>query len=125
MAEKNTNKSEYTQKVEALTKQLQELAEAEKANSNTGIIVISVHAEDGADHEEVVLSMCGRRKPLVRGLVHFADANDEDMSDIFLEAVKTMSAKVALRRLHHLMGEVLGEDTKPEAGKEEETKEEE
>ncbi|MBR0292633.1 MAG: hypothetical protein IJQ79_10945 [Bacteroidales bacterium] len=124
MAEKNTNKSEYTQKVEALTKQLQELAEAEKANANTGIIVISVHVEDGADHEEVVLSMCGRHKPLVRGLVHFADANDEDMSDVFLEAVKVMAAKESLRRLHHLMGKVLAENEKPETG-EEETKTEE
>lgn len=75
-------KSEYTQRVEAVAKELIALVESRKDESDTGLILISVNTEKGADKDEVVISMVGTGKKLRTGLRLFAD-QDPKMGALF------------------------------------------
>ena len=75
-------KSEYTQRVEAVAKELIALVESRKDESETGLILISVNTEKGADKDEVVISMVGTGRTLRTGLRLFAD-QDPKMGVLF------------------------------------------
>ena len=75
-------KSEYTQRVEAVAKELIALVESRKDESETGLILISVNTEKGADKDEVVISMVGSGRTLKTGLRLFAD-QDPKMGMLF------------------------------------------
>ena len=75
-------KSEYTQRVEAVAKELIALVESRKDESETGLILISVNTEKGADKDEVVISMVGTGRTLKTGLRLFAD-QDPKMGALF------------------------------------------
>lgn len=75
-------KSEYTQRVEAVAKELIALVESRKDESETGLILISVNTEKGADKDEVVISMVGPGRKLKTGLRLFAD-QDPKMGALF------------------------------------------
>ena len=66
-------KSEYTQRVEAVAKELIALVESRKDESDTGLILISVNTEKGADKDEVIISIVGSGRKLETGLRLFAD----------------------------------------------------
>jgi hypothetical protein len=75
-------KSEYTQRVEAVAKELIALVESRKDESETGLILISVNTEKGADKDEVFISMVGTGRTLKTGLRLFAD-QDPKMGALF------------------------------------------
>ncbi len=76
-------KSEYTQRVEAVAKELIALVESRKDDgSETGLILISVNTEKGADKDEVIISMVGTGRTLKTGLRLFAD-QDPKMGALF------------------------------------------
>ncbi len=75
-------KSEYTQRVEAVAKELIALVESRKDESETGLILISVNTEKGADKDEVIISMVGTGRTLKTGLRLFAD-QDPKMGALF------------------------------------------
>lgn len=122
MANETNTKSEYTQRVKELTKQLMHNAEEQKDKSETGLIVISVNTEEGAGHDEVVLAMVGRKRACKLGLRLFAN-KDKDMSAVFSE----VASEEARRRMLHLLGAALCDATAGEEPGDEnaETKEEE
>ena len=103
MAQDTTNKSEYTQTVEVLTKELMKLAEGQKKAAETGLIVISVNAEAGSDHQEIILSMVGRRNAIKAGLEAFAESKDNDMREIFFGVIKEQAEKMLFKRLFREM----------------------
>ncbi len=116
MAENNNTKSEYTQRVEELTKKLMHNAEAQKEMSEVGLIVISVNTEPGAGHDEVVLSMVGRKRACKLGLRLFAN-KDKDMAAVFAEVV----SEEARRRMLKCLGEALSAAAGDEPAGEDET----
>jgi hypothetical protein len=75
-------RSEYTQRVEAVAKELIALVESRKDESETGLILISVNTEKGADKDEVIISMVGTGRTLKTGLRLFAD-QDPKMGALF------------------------------------------
>lgn len=87
-------KSYYTRRVEAVAKELIALVESRKDESDTGLILISVNTEKGADKEEVVISIAGSGRALRTGLRLFAD-QDPKMGMLF----DKVAADRALRRL--------------------------
>lgn len=121
MAEKNITKSEYTQRVEWLTKELMHNANAQKGKSDVGLIVISVNTEPGADHDEIILSMVGKRCACKTGLRAFAD-KDNDMSEVFAEVASDLAQRRMLKHLAKALSAIAGDEP---ADEEEETKAEE
>lgn len=92
-------KSEYTQRVEAVAKELIALVESRKDESETGLILISVNTEKGADKDEVVISMVGSGRTLKTGLRLFAD-RDPKMGMLF---DKVAADRALLKLLTKLM----------------------
>lgn len=58
------------------------LAKSQKDESDTGLILISVNTEKGADKDEVVISIVGSGRTLRTGLRLFAD-QDPKMGALF------------------------------------------
>ena len=77
-------KSEYTQRVEVVAKELMGLVQSKinSTDSTTGIIIISVNTEKDADKDEVVISTAGIGKSLRLGLKLFAE-QDPKMAGMF------------------------------------------
>lgn len=101
--ETKSNKSEYTLKVEALTMELMKLAQAQKENAETGLIIISVNTEKGADHDEIIQCMVGRKRALTTGLLSFADSKDKDMRRIFLDVAGRVASRQLLKDLFSIV----------------------
>ena len=97
--DQNKNRSEYSQKVEALSRELMELASAQKdRGAKTGLVIISVNEENGDDGVEQIISVTGMGKSIVEGLCKFA--TEEKTRGLFRRAANI----VTMMHLEELLG---------------------
>lgn len=82
-------RSEFSQKVEELTRELMELTAQQKGKAKTGLIVISVNEPEGSEKYESIVSITGDKRALLKGICNFA--HQKETGELFHEAVEIMT----------------------------------
>lgn len=90
--------SEFSQKVEELTRELMELTAQQKGNGECGLIVIMVNEPEENEKSEEIVSITGSRYALVKGICDFA--RRKETKHLFSDAVEVMT----MASLKKLMG---------------------
>lgn len=91
-------RSEYSKRVEELTRELMELTAQQKGNGECGLIVIMVNEPEENEKSENIVSITGSRYALVKGICNLA--RQKETKHIFSDAVEVMT----MASLKKLMG---------------------
>ena len=89
-------RSEYSQKVEELTRELMELTAQQKGKAQTGLIVICVNEPEDAEKSENIVSITGDRRAILKGICNFA--HQKETGELFHDALEVMTM-VSLKKI--------------------------